>query len=157
LFLLAPILLALGGALVLSVGPPVSDSRQPPLTFTLGDQRVTAPIDLALIRRRTITPEFDPPLELLAGRLVFARGFIACDPGEVFVVDVTLTQDEASGSGRTAGRCSGETQVWTAIVVTRSGEFVEGPAEACAQATTRRAGVTDTFEWCGSPTLASAS
>ena len=154
-YLLTPMFLVLLGALVLTLRAPELDPTPQALTFTLGGDEVTAPIEPAVIRRRTITPEFDPPLDLLVGRVVFARGFIACDPGEIFVVNVELTQDGATGQGRTAGRCTGETQVWTAVVVTRSGEFVEGPAQACAEATTRRLGITDRFEWCGNPELTS--
>ena len=153
-YLFTPIVLVLAGALVLTLESPAPKTDRPALTFTIGDEQVTAPVEPAVLRRRTITPEFDPPLDVVAGRIVFARGFVACDPGEVFTVNVEVTQDGASGTGRTAGVCTGETQVWTAIVVERSGgEFVAGPAEACAVATTRRLGITDTFEWCGTPEL----
>jgi hypothetical protein len=156
-FLLTPILVVLVGALVLTLDAPASKRQGQTLTFTVGGEEVTAPIEPAIIRRRTITPEFDPPLDLVAGRVVFARGFIACDPGEVFVVNVVVTQDGSTGQGRTAGVCTGETQVWTAVVPARSrAGFEEGPAEACAVATTRRRGITDTFQWCGQPELTSA-
>lgn len=136
----------------------VADGRSEPppktLHFTLDGGPVSAPIERAVIRRRTITPEFDPPLEVRAGRVVFARGFIACDPGEIFRVEVTVDQGDTTGEGRTVGRCTGEVQVWTAVVVARGGTFESGPSTACAVATSRRLGITDTFEWCGTPVLA---
>lgn len=145
------------GALILLT--PVEPDGAPSLTFTLEgeDGEVVAPIEPAVLRRRTITPEFDPPLELRAGRVVFARGGIACDPGEVYRVDVELTQGEAHATGRTAGRCTGDAQTWQAVVVARGGAtFAAGPAHACAVATTRRQGITDSHEWCADPVLAPA-
>jgi hypothetical protein len=146
---------AAAGTLTLLGSAPQPDG--PALTFTLDGNQVAVPVEPAFIRRRTITPEFDPPLDLRAGRVIFARGFIACDEGEIFLVNVTVTQDGANGRGRTAGRCTGEVQEWTAVVTARGGtEFSEGPAHACAVATTRRVGVTDTFTWCADPVLTAA-
>ncbi len=130
-------------------GPP-----PPSLAFTVNGGSVHVPVEPIVIRRRTITPEFDPPLAVRAGRVVYARGFLACDPGEVFRVDVTVRQGETEGEGRTAGRCNGEVQAWTAVVTARDGTFESGPSSACAVATSRRTGVTDRFEWCGTPVLA---
>lgn len=126
----------------------------PTLSFTFDGGPVEVPVEPALLRRRTITPEFNPPLDVRANRVVFARGFVACDPGEIFRVDVTVEQDGTTGSGRTVGRCTGEVQEWTAVVVAEGGEtYSSGPSTACGVATTRRTGVTDRFEWCGTPVL----
>ena len=127
----------------------------PTLSFTLDGGEVAVPVERILIRRRTITPEFDPPLAVRAGRVVYARGFVACDPGEIYRVEVTVEQGETVGEGRAVGRCTGEVQVWTAVAVARDGAtFESGPSSACAEATTRRTGITDTFAWCGTPLLA---
>jgi hypothetical protein len=152
--LLGPIVAALAGAFVFTLLTGPADPPERTLTFSFDGQGVTAAVEPAVIRRRTITPEFDPPLDVRAGRVVFARGFVACDPGEVFVVEVELTQGDAQAQGRTAGRCTGEVQEWTAPAVARRGAtFSAGPAHACATATTRRGGVTDTFQWCADPVL----
>ncbi len=146
---------AVTAALALALFDGGSRTDAPALSFTLEGDGVSVPVEPIVIRRRTITPEFDPPLEVRAGRVVFARGFLACDPGEIYRVEVTVEQGDASGEGRTVGRCTGDEQVWTAVVVARSGPtFESGPSSACAVATTRRIGVTDTFEWCGTPVLA---
>jgi len=146
--------LAVAAALTLLPFDGGPESPAPTLGFTLDGGPVTVPVEPVVLRRRTITPEFDPPLALRAGRVVFARGFVACDPGESYRVEVTVEQGDVSGSGRTAGRCTGDVQVWTAPVVARGGTFESGPSSACAVATTRRTRVTDTFEWCGTPVLA---
>lgn len=131
-------------------GPPRSS-----LSFTVDGGPFAGPVEPILLRRRTITPEFDPPLEVRANRVVFARGFVACDPGEIFRVNVTVEQGTTTGHGVAIGRCTGEAQVWTAVVVARrGGTYESGPSTACAVATTRRLGITDTFEWCGTPVLA---
>jgi hypothetical protein len=141
-------------ALTVVAGQPGNESA-PTLSFTVDGAPGAVPIERIIIRRRTITPEFDPPLEVRAGRVVFARGFVACDPGEIYRVEVTVEQDDATGEGRTAGRCTGDVQEWTAVVTAGSGAtFESGPSSACAVATSRRTGVTDTFEWCGTPALA---
>ena len=127
----------------------------PTLSFTVDGGSVAVPVDPIVLRRRTITPEFDPPLRVRAGSIVYARGFIACDPGEVYEVSVTVQQGSTTGDGRTAGRCTGDVQVWTAIVdADDGGTFQSGPSSACAVATSRRLGITDRFEWCGTPVLA---
>jgi hypothetical protein len=152
--LVGPIIATLGAAFVATLLTAPADPPERSLTFSFNGQEVTADIEEALIRRRTITPEFDPPLDVRAGRVIFARGFVACDPGEVFTIEVEVTQGDATAHGRTAGRCTGEVQEWTAPAVARRGAtFSPGPAHACATATTRRAGVTDTFQWCADPVL----
>ena len=148
--------LALATALALVPFDGGSEPPGPSLGFTLDGGPVTVPVEPVVLRRRTITPEFDPPLAIRAGRVVYARGFVACDPGETYRVEVTVEQGGVSGTGRTVGRCTGDVQVWTAVVATRSGRFESGPSSACAVATTRRTGITDTFEWCGTPVLAAA-
>ena len=152
----APGVLAVTAALVLTHFDGGSEPRDSPLSFTLGESSTAVPFEPVVLRRRTITPEFDPPLDVSAvGRLVHARGFLACDPGEIFRVEVTVEQGDTEGHGRTVGRCTGEEQLWEAVVVAREGgSFVSGPSSACAVATTRRVGITDTFEWCGTPVLA---
>lgn len=150
-----PLLVALSVAGAITVVTPADGPREPTLAFELDGQGRSVPIEPIVIRRRTITPEFDPPLDLRAGRVVIARGPIACDPGEVYFIDLVLTQGGSRAAGRTAGRCTGEAQQWTVYAAVRGrGTFTEGPAHACAVATTRRVGITDRFEWCADPVLA---
>src|SRR5919199_5738469 len=94
-----PVLGAMSAALAVTALAPSEDAG-PTLTFTFEGQSVTSPISAAVLRHRVITPNFDPPLDVRAGRVVFARGGIACDPGEVFVVQVVVTQDGARAEGR---------------------------------------------------------
>ena len=153
---LLPVLLALAGTLAIIATGPAADDSSETLTFSFeeDDAPATSPI---VLRRRTITPEFDPPLNVRAGRVVFARGSLACDPGEIFTVEVEVTQDGTTAVGRTVGRCTGEIQRWVAPAVVRGGgQLVAGPAHACAVATTRLAGITDTHEWCADPVLTTA-
>lgn len=155
---ITPLLLAVAGsfafALLTSAAPPPG----PALTFSFGGEDVVAPIEPALLRRRTITPEFNPPLGIRFGRVVYSRGPIACDPGEAFEVRVTITQGAATGQGRTAGRCTGGPQEWTvAVVASTSASFTPGPAHACGVATTRLNTVTDSFSWCADPVLIATS
>ena len=150
-----PLLVALAVAGAVTVVTSADAPAANTLAFDFDGTDRSVPIEPILLRRRTITPEFDPPLDLRAGRVVIARGPVACDPGEVYFIDLVLTQDGSEAVGRTAGRCTGEAQQWTVYAVVRGPEtFTEGPAHACAVATTRRVGITDRFEWCADPVLA---
>jgi hypothetical protein len=150
-----PAALVVVTALALTVFSGDPQPSRSPLGFTVDSGVLAAPVEPVLLRRRTITPEFNPPLEVRADRVVFARGSVACDPGEIFRVNVTVEQGTTTGRGVTVGRCTGEVQEWTAVVVARrGGTYQSGPSTACAVATTLRRGVTDTFEWCGTPLLA---
>lgn len=155
LLVMWPLLVALSVAGAVTV---VTSADGPPgttLILDLGGTDRSVPIEPILLRRRTITPEFDPPLDLRAGRVVIARGPVACDPGEIYFIDLVLTQGSSRAVGRTAGSCTGDAQQWTVYAVVRGpGTFTEGPARACAVATTRRLGITDRFEWCADPVLA---
>jgi hypothetical protein len=148
------LVVATAGVLALTASGPAGQGSGD-LFFSFEEQ--SPEMSPIIIRRRTITPEFDPPLDVRAGRIVFARGSLACDPGEIFTVEVVITQDGSTARGRTAGRCTGEIQQWIAPAAVRGGgELVEGPAHACAVATTRRGGITDTHEWCADPVLTTA-
>lgn len=110
----------------------------------------------ALIRRRMISDAFDPVLQLSGNaRLIDASGPFACDPGEIWRVDVVITQGDARAEGHTQGFCSGEIGTWEALAVARGrASFGPGEAEACGRLITRAGGtVTDSDEWCNVITL----
>lgn len=72
---------------------------------------------------------------------VNVRGDIVCTDGEQYTIRVTLTQDHSTGQGAQRGFCSGEHQVWQVTVqLVRGPGFQEGPATACANASTRELG-----------------
>ena len=150
-----PLLVAVAAAGAITLVTPGTGPPGGTLTFDLDSpDGLASPLPVVL-RRRTITPEFDPPLDLRAGRLIVARGPVACDPGEAFSIDLVVTQGDSQASGRTAGRCTGDVQQWTVYAtVEGDGAFVPGRVHACAVATTRRLGITDSFQWCADPVLA---
>lgn len=84
-------------------------------------------------------------------------GTFTCPAGEVFVVDVVLTQGTTTATGHTRGTCTGEPQSVTVRVHRTSGPgFVPGPAEACATARNADPGsrtVNDEIELCNTVTL----
>jgi hypothetical protein len=105
----------------------------------------------ALIRMRIISPAFST-WDLRANkRLVDVTGSLACDPGEMFRVDVQIVQwsTGAHGVGHTQGFCTGDVQQWHAIVAARGpASFMPGAADVIAVALTRAGGeITDTHVW----------
>ncbi|HXH13645.1 MAG TPA: hypothetical protein VNP04_28215 [Alphaproteobacteria bacterium] len=127
--------------------------------------------DIALARlfTRVISPEFEPPLELEAqGRLVTTVGHIACTEGELFRIQVTVTQlaaetdgesDGALAEGSTQGFCTGDVQTWTVEARARASTVFDlGPVRACALATTQGGGpINDAFQWCADVVLVPAA
>ena len=113
----------------------------------------------AIIRRRTITPEVDTGLPIRTdGRQVSMTGPMACDPGDNWEVNGTLTQGRSRGVGRGEGVCRGDIQEWV-VRIAAEGEvrFEPGQARGCAVLRTLRAGAeTDRHEWCNDIVLAAA-
>ena len=113
----------------------------------------------AIIRRRTITPEVDTGLPIRTdGRQVSMTGPMACDPGENWEVNGTLTQGRSRGVGRGEGVCRGDIQEWV-VRIAAEGEvrFEPGQARGCAVLRTLRSGAeTDRHEWCNDIVLAAA-
>lgn len=59
-------------------------------------------------------------------------GTLTCPAGEVYLVEVALTQGEATGLGRDRGTCTGAPQPYKANFTTGAGTSISsGPAEAC--------------------------
>ena len=83
-------------------------------------------------------------------RTIEASGPFACDPNEIWRVEVTVTQGDAVAQGHTQGLCSGNVGTWKVRAPARGSEsFTTGPAEGCGKLTTRvGGGITDSFEWC---------
>ncbi|HEX2043409.1 MAG TPA: hypothetical protein VHF24_12310 [Acidimicrobiales bacterium] len=114
---------------------------------------------VAIIRRRTITPEVDTGLPIRTdGRQVSMTGPMACDPGENWEVSGRLTQGVSRGGGRSEGICRGDIQEWVVRVAAEGDvRFEPGPAQGCAVLRTLRNGVeTDRHEWCNDIALAAA-
>jgi hypothetical protein len=107
---------------------------------------------VALIRRVTATVRFSPVLGLRGNaRLIEATGPFACDPDEIWRVDVVISQGNAVADGHTQGFCSGDLGMWHVLAVARGRDsFAAGPAEGCGRISTRAGGeITDSLEWCG--------
>jgi hypothetical protein len=72
-------------------------------------------------------------------------GSLTCPAGELFLVDVALSQGEATGRGTARGTCTGAPQPYTVNFTTGTGaQITDGPAEACVTLSTaaRRARTT---------------
>jgi hypothetical protein len=113
----------------------------------------------AIIRRRTITPEVDTGLPIRTdGRQVSMTGPMACDPGENWEVNGTLTQGASRGVGRGEGVCRGDIQEWVVRIAAEGDvRFEPGAARGCAVLRTlRNAAETDRHEWCNDIVLAAA-
>lgn len=84
-------------------------------------------------------------------------GTLSCPAGEVFKLQIALTQGEASGSGSAKGTCSGMAQPFKVTITTAPGpSFVAGAAEACATLQTADPGikvVKDTVQTCEAVTV----
>ena len=64
---------------------------------------------------------------------VQVRGTLSCPTGEVFLLEMDLSQGETTGTGTTRGSCTGAPQTFSVRVTAGSGSaFVDGPGEACA-------------------------
>lgn len=149
---------AIAGLSLLALAPamPVAPARGP----LVGAPLQLAPEDArALVRRRTITPEFDSRAALrVSGRDVSLGGPLSCDAGEGWRIDVTVTQGASRETARSAGNCTGTVQEWRGRVAgDRLHTFRPGSARACARLVTTDAGgdVTDRDRWCRDVTLAS--
>ncbi len=118
-----------------------------------------APAADAVIRRRTITPEVDTGLPIRTdGRHVSVTGPMACDPGDSWEVQATLTQGRVRGTGRSEGACRGDIQEWVGRVAgATAATFEPGAARGCAVLRTLRDDVqTDRHQWCNDVVLAAA-
>jgi hypothetical protein len=119
-----------------------------------------APAADALIRRRTITPEVDTGLPVRTdGRHVSVTGPMACDRGETWEVEATLTQGGVRGTGRSEGTCRGDVQEWVvrAVAAGEAATFEPGAARACAVLRTLKDDAqTDRHQWCNDVVLAAA-
>jgi len=84
-------------------------------------------------------------------RLIEATGPFACDPNEIWRVEIVITQGDAVAKGHTQGFCSGNVGTWKVLAVARGPQaFGSGPAEGCGKLTTHAGSeITDSFEWCG--------
>ena len=95
---------------------------------------------------------FDPAISLEINDTVRSdgtrgqvKGSVTCPAGEVFLVEVELTQGEATGRGTARGTCTGSPQEYTVNFTTGGGaQLSDGPAEACVTLSTapRRARTT---------------
>lgn len=88
---------------------------------------------------------------------VRVTGTFMCPAGEVFVVEVVLTQDGTSGSGSARGTCTGESQTFAVDIRHSAGPgSTPNPAEACLTARNASPGartVNDEVQTCESVTL----
>lgn len=113
----------------------------------------------AIIRRRTITPEFDARQGLrVEGRDVSVGGPLTCAAGNAWRIDVSVSQGRAAEEARAAGMCTGTVQEWRGRVAgARPGTFRPGPARACARliATDPAGDVTQRRNWCRNVSLVS--
>ena len=72
-------------------------------------------------------------------------GSLTCPAGEVFLVEVELTQDGVTGQGKSRGTCTGTPQSYTANFTTGAGTSLSsGPAEACVTLNTAPRGARTT-------------
>lgn len=121
---------------------------------------VLGPADAdAIIRRRTITPEFDTRAPLREeGRDVSVGGPLTCEAGNQWRIDVDVRQGRARERARTAGMCTGTVQEWRGRVAGAGpGTFKPGSARACGRlvATKQSGAVTQRRRWCRDVTLVS--
>lgn len=157
--LTAPVLMgAIAGlaVLALTAASPVGRDAHP----LVAPMPALAPGDAqAVLRRRTITPEFDTRANLrVQGRDVSLGGPLSCGAGEGWRIDVTVTQGRSRETARTAGNCTGTVQEWRGRVAgDRLRTFRPGSARACARlVTTATDGdITDRKRWCRDVTLVS--
>ena len=158
------VLLLVFGAIVTLALLPVGRSGQS--QHGLFASLVSPSIALARIRTVVISnsiprltfPGISPFLELDArGHEAIVQGHITCDPGELFRIDVKVSQlateesDGALAEGRTRGVCTGEIeQVWIARAKTQASTVLQaGEGRACAAATTQGRGpINDAYQWC---------
>lgn len=141
--------------LALTAGAPVKRDGAPllgPAGFAPGDAQ-------AILRRRTITPEFDSRQGLrVGGRDVSVGGPLTCEAGNAWRIDVNVSQGRAREEARAAGMCTGTVQEWRGRVAgARPATFKPGSARACARlvATDPAGDVTQRRRWCRNVTLVS--
>lgn len=63
-------------------------------------------------------------------------GTVTCDAGEVFFIELSITQGATSGQGSTRGTCTGSTQTFGIEFLASGGSFTDGSAEVCVTPTT---------------------
>jgi len=83
-------------------------------------------------------------------------GTVTCAPGELFAVQLDLTQGDADAQGSARGSCTGSPQEYTIGFTTTGPAFVDGAAGACVVARTGMPGsrtVTDRTEVCDDLTV----
>ena len=142
--------------LVLAASAPVKPDGAPSLGSAAGLALEDAH---AILRRRTITPEFDARQGLrVDGRDVSVGGPLTCDAGNAWRIDVSVSQGRAAEEARAAGMCTGTVQEWRGRVAgARPATFEPGAARACARlvATDPEGEVTQRRNWCRNVTLVS--
>ncbi len=84
------------------------------------------------------------------GRTATVTALLECTAGQTVSVRVTLTQDQATGTGVARGTCTGSlTEYPVRVAAQGAAAFAAGPAQACAAAINRDDGqVVDTRQWC---------
>ncbi|HWH35779.1 MAG TPA: hypothetical protein VNT56_10740 [Acidimicrobiales bacterium] len=84
-------------------------------------------------------------------------GTLTCEAGDVFLVEVELTQGDTTGTGTARGTCTGSEQTYRAGITRTSGPgFTPGPAQACVTATNASPGsrtVNDDIDLCNEVTF----
>ena len=85
-------------------------------------------------------------------RQALVSGVFSCLPGEMFELQLTLSQSPGGveGIGFLSAPCHGGVQRWTGEVMALAGaNFFQGPARACTVGTLYQANsVMDTRQWC---------
>ena len=86
-------------------------------------------------------------------------GSLTCDAGDVFMLHLQLTQDDARATGRRRGTCTGSVQPFAIHFRAESPALVDGEAEACLTASTAEPSTRDasTTEVCETVTLSSGT
>src|SRR5205085_2396434 len=100
---------------------------------------------------RIIVNTIDPTAHISAnGRIAEGAALIACTEGQRVEIDLTFTQGDVTGEGRTQGDCTGVlTRYPIRVVAYGPSDFQPGHAEACASAVnTEHAKVDGTRHWC---------
>ena len=86
------------------------------------------------------------------GREVVVSGPIQCEEGDYLQLRVTVTQRTTAAVAETVwnGVCAGRVQKWEVTALAKGeSRFEEGPAQACALATSTRSGKqSDADQWC---------
>lgn len=96
---------------------------------------------------RTFTIEVAPEAAVTIDETVLSNGgrgrvtgTVTCDAGRLFLLQLSLTQGEVSGQGKTRGTCTGSPQAFGIEFFASGGSFSDGSAQACVTPTTALAG-----------------